>query len=496
MFHSTVQLEQLTLAIASRVVKSADDAEILTRGGSKKFQECEYFEHLWTESQLQALTDAPPMQKLKVVAAVANGVGIVHPSNATTARIAIFLAVKGYKNMRPTPTCLNEYQRKLQKELTILRTTKPFPFKYEVAIGKPSDFEPEVFTSVFGEEVPMDPPQGLSELMNSIQYHGPKFSRKTATALVTCTSDAQLTLSAPHPSAQSSAPPTLTLDSPSQQQQQQQMMMNLGMMAMNCMLGGGGQGAMGGMFGGGGGGCMMPGFGACGGMFGGGGGGVGGMNDGGAGDEALGEFKPHRREPAALGNGDGARDDHDPIEAAKRRMAANDAAAQAGAGSKVPPTGKKAKTAIRELTKKQAVADANDENVDEGEEENEKDEASEEESDDDEEEEDEEEKETVDSPKHRKKPAAAMKVVKKAAMVVKKAAFSKVELASTPTMPTAGSSTTFLGAKIYLSKNKFRIIMHPPNYATERTVQFVGKKPTNKDLKAVKAKIIECKVKV
>ena len=83
--------------------------------------------------------------------------------------MAVFLAVKGYKNTRPTPGCLNEYQRKLQIERTALRTSNPWPFPYKLAIDKPDDFDPEIFQHVYGNEPPMDPPKGLNDLIDAIQ---------------------------------------------------------------------------------------------------------------------------------------------------------------------------------------------------------------------------------------------------------------------------------------------------------------------------------------
>ena len=62
-------------------------------------------------------------------------------------------------------------------------------------------------------------------------------------------------------------------------------------------------------------------------------------------------------------------------------------------------------------------------------------------------------------------------------------------------MPKSGQPTEWLGAKIYLSapKKQFRVIMSPPDYATERTVKYSAAKPSGSDLVKVKAKIIECK---
>ena len=163
LFPPTVQRNTLTETIIDRITQCAEESEILTKGGTKKFQSCDNFEYLWTETNLQRLADAHASEKLNIVAAVGNSVGVIHPSNATAARMAVFLAVKGCKNTRPTPGCLNEYQRKLQIELTALRTSNPWPFTYKLVIGKPEDFDSETFQHVYGNEAPMDPPKGLSD---------------------------------------------------------------------------------------------------------------------------------------------------------------------------------------------------------------------------------------------------------------------------------------------------------------------------------------------
>ena len=59
-------------------------------------------------------------------------------------------------------------------------------------------------------------------------------------------------------------------------------------------------------------------------------------------------------------------------------------------------------------------------------------------------------------------------------------------------MPEKGASYS-LGAKIYLAKGCFRIILYPPNYATEKKINWEKAKPTVKDLKAAKALILACK---
>ena len=125
MFPPTVQRNTLTETIIDRITQCAEESEVLTKGGTKKFQSCDNFEYLWTETNLQRLADAHASEKLNIVATVGNSVGVIHPSNATAARMAVFLAVKGCKNTRPTPGCLNEYQRKLQIELTALRASNP-----------------------------------------------------------------------------------------------------------------------------------------------------------------------------------------------------------------------------------------------------------------------------------------------------------------------------------------------------------------------------------
>ena len=77
-----------------------------------------------------------------------------------------------------------------------------------------------------------------------------------------------------------------------------------------------------------------------------------------------------------------------------------------------------------------------------------------------------------------------------------KTTYSKAELAAMPAMPKRGTASHYLGAKIYLSKGCFRIILFPPNYASERKLYFEKpNKPSVRDLKAVKAVIVEAKVK-
>ena len=73
--------------------------------------------------------------------------------------------------------------------------------------------------------------------------------------------------------------------------------------------------------------------------------------------------------------------------------------------------------------------------------------------------------------------------------------FSKAELKTMPPMPKSGRPTEWLGAKIYLSaaKKQIRIIMNPPDYASERIVKYSAAMPSGSDLVKVKAKIIECK---
>ena len=60
-------------------------------------------------------------------------------------------------------------------------------------------------------------------------------------------------------------------------------------------------------------------------------------------------------------------------------------------------------------------------------------------------------------------------------------------------MPKKGEASHFLGAKIYLAKGCFRIILHPPNYATEKKIKWETAKPTVKDLKAAKTVILAAK---
>jgi len=62
-----------------------------------------------------------------------------------------------------------------------------------------------------------------------------------------------------------------------------------------------------------------------------------------------------------------------------------------------------------------------------------------------------------------------------------------------PDMPKKGEASHFLGAKIYLAKGFFRIILHPPNYATEKRIKWEKAKPTVKDLKAAKTVILAAK---
>ena len=309
LFPPTVQRNTLTETIIDRITQCAEESEVLTKGGTKKFQSCDNFEYLWTETNLQRLADAHASEKLNIVATVGNSVGVIHPPNATTARMVVFLAVKGCKNTRPTPGCLNEYQRKLQIELTALRTSNPWPFTYKLAIGKPENLDSETFQHVYGNEAPMDPPKGLSDLMDAIQWHGPKFSRKHASSLTLGASESRLQMSQPAPtvSIQNQAPQFPQF--PQAPQEQQQFAMSLGMMFTQCMqtmFSGSGGGMP--MFGGGCGGGGMPslGGGGCGGggmpNFGfGGGGGMGpmsggcGCGSGGGGASALGDFKKKRR---------------------------------------------------------------------------------------------------------------------------------------------------------------------------------------------------------
>jgi hypothetical protein len=264
-FPPTVQRNTLTETIIDRITQCAEESEVLTKGGTKKFQSCDNFEYLWTETNLQRLADAHASEKLNIVATVGNSVGVIHPSNATTARMAVFLAVKGCKNTRPTPGCLNEYQRKLHIELTALRTSSPWPFTYKLVSGKPGDFDSETFQHVYGNEAPMDPPKGLSDLMDAIQWHGPKFSRKHASSLTLGASESRLQMSQPAPtvSIQNQAPQFPQF--PQAPQEQQQFAMNLGMLFMQTMFSGSGGGMP--MFGGGCGGGGMPslGGGGCGG---------------------------------------------------------------------------------------------------------------------------------------------------------------------------------------------------------------------------------------
>jgi hypothetical protein len=318
--------------------------------------------------------------------------------------MAVFLAVRGYNNTRPTPGCLNEYQRKLQIQLTALRASNPWPFTYKLVIGKPEDFDSETFEYVYGNEAPMDPPMGLSDLLDASQWHGPKFSRRHASSLTLGASESRLQMSQPAPtvSIQNQAPQFLQF--PQAPQEQHQFAMNLGMMFTQCMQtmfsgGGGGMPMFGGGCGGGGmpslggGGCGgggMPNFGVVGGGDGGGMGpmfGGGGCGFGGDGASALGDFKKKRRVEALR---DVGTEDVDPLELARQRMKANKEAAKAGKGSDVPNTGKAAKKAIKALAKQAAKKDENEEDDDEEEDE---DEEEEEEEDEDEEEEDEEESE-------------------------------------------------------------------------------------------------------
>ena len=512
MFPPTVQRNTLTEAIIDRITHCAEESGILTKSGTKKFQSCDHFEYLWTETNLKRLADAHPTDKLDIVAAVGNSVGVIHPSNAATARMAVFLAVRGYNNTRPTPGCLNGYQRNLQIQLTAMRTSSPWPFTYKLAIGKPEDFDPEIFQHVYGNEAPMDPPKGLSDLMDAIQWHGPKFSRKHASSLTLGASESRLT-------SQPAPPNTVSIQNQAPQfpqfpqaPQEQQFAMNLGMMfmqGMQTMFSGGGGGMP--MFGGGcGGGGMPSGGGGCGGggmpnfsfggggggmgpMFGGGGCGFGGMHGGGGGGggaSALGDFKKKRRVEALQ---DGA-DDVDPLELARARMRANKEAAKAGKTSDVPKTGKAAKKEIKALAKKAAKKDEKeeeeqDDDEDEDEDEEEENEAAEDEEeedeDEDEEEEEDDEEESEEPLPVKKKPAARGAPLTKAEI---KAAEKTI-----PDMPKKGEASHFLGAKIYLGKKCFRIILYPPNYATEKNIKWEKAKPTVKDLKAAKALILACK---
>ena len=90
-----------------------------------------------------------------------------------------------------------------------------------------------------------------------------------------------------------------------------------------------------------------------------------------------------------------------------------------------------------------------------------------------------------------------MSVKKKPSVAPKGQKPSKAEIKAAekilPDMPKKGEASHFLGAKIYLAKGFFRIILYPPNYASERRINWEKAKPTMKDLKAAKALILTAK---
>ena len=165
-------------------------------------------------------------------------------------------------------------------------------------------------------------------------------------------------------------------------------------------------------------------------------------------------------------------------------MNTNMEAAKAGKGSDVPHTGKAAKKKIKALAKKTAKKDENEEDDDEEEDEDEEEE-NESAEDEEEEDEDEEEEDEDESEEPVKKNAANVGAPTKAQI-------NDAEK-TIPDMSKKGEASHFLGAKIYLAKGFFRIILHPPSYATEKRIKWEKAKPPVTDLKAAKTVILTAK---
>lgn len=211
------------------------------------------------------------------------------------------------------------------------------------------------------------------------------------------------------------------------------------------------------------------------------------------------DFKPRGR--AAIDDAHRDADaEADPLARARAQMQANVESGKDSKKVKVP-TGKAMKKKLRALAAvaaaKSAAADSDDD-----------DEEDDEEEDDESEEEEDEESDAPTAKKPAAKRVGKGGATKKGILEelskrgVKKAVaksgvrrrFSKADVAAKPAMPAKGTPSEYLGAKIYMAAGRFRVIMEPPNYATERTIAWASKKKPNKsDLAAAVAKISEYK---
>ena len=331
-------METLTNAVAVRTSAMVEEESFIKKSVNKQMQDCLHFESFWTEESLEHLNQTTPLGKKVVVASVGSAIGIRHPSEPTSARMAIFLAIKGFGNARPTPLALKGYQNEIKTEIAKLRAASPYPFSYQVEYGGPEDLLPEKFTHAFGADAPMEAPEGLTALMDSIQFHGPRFSRRSATSLSSQTNDALVTYQrretpelGGHVRAFEQPTPTIDLSGHGMQGMKgmdgvpdQSLLLRLGIMAFQSMQQGVPNKAMpsGNIAGGRNGALDMP---------------WGEVSD----DRATYPFT-RRANPEVQ---------EDPIELQRRKMMENMAAKKDGQTSSNVPRGKKLKTAMRCLAK-------------------------------------------------------------------------------------------------------------------------------------------------